>query len=94
MPLGVLKAGYITFQPKLPQDKKEAIESLGSGVLDKLIIRFSKVFWNPESDWFNFISETPYEWTQTLNLYKFTKEPILIMFNCERSAHKFSRLSD
>jgi monoamine oxidase len=32
-------------------------------VLDKLILRFDEVFWNKECDWFNFISENPYEWT-------------------------------
>ena len=35
-----------------------------------------------------------YNWTQTLNVYKFTNEPILVMFNCERSALKFAQMSD
>ena len=52
------------------------------------------MFWNPNCNWFNFISEGPYEWTQTLNLFKFTGEPILVMFNCERSGHKFSTFTD
>lgn len=35
-----------------------------------------------------------YEWTQTLNVHKFTGEPILVMFNCERSALKFASMND
>lgn len=29
-----------------------------------------------------------------MNLYKFTGEPILVMFNCERSARKFTSYTD
>jgi hypothetical protein len=29
-----------------------------------------------------------------LNLYKFTKEPILVMFNCEPSAHRHAKDTD
>jgi hypothetical protein len=66
-----------------------SINSLRSGVLDKLIIKFTNVFWDASKNWFNYISPAEpcyYLWTQTLNLYKFTGEPVLVMFNCERSA--------
>jgi monoamine oxidase len=62
-PLGVLKSRDIWFVPQLPKKVEQAIDGLGSGVLDKLILRFDEVFWNKECDWFNFISENPYEWT-------------------------------
>lgn len=94
MPLGVLKSHDLEFRPGLPQEHSRAIKNLGSGILEKLVIRFDEVFWNKDCDWLNFISEEPYEWTQTLNLYKFTGEPILVMFNCERSALKFASLSN
>ena len=29
-----------------------------------------------------------------MNLYKFTKEPILVMFNCEPSAHRHAKDTD
>lgn len=36
VPIGVLKAGKITFEPALPTRKREAVEALGPGLLDKL----------------------------------------------------------
>ena len=69
---------------------------MGPGVLDKLVLRFNHVFWDRDIDWFNYIAsiENRYDWTQTLNLYKFIKEPILVMFNCEPSAIRHSEESD
>lgn len=47
VPLGVLKAGDIRFDPPLPQDKVRAIEALGFGCLAKLAYLFDKsdVWW-------------------------------------------------
>jgi len=51
VPLGVLQNEHrdscITFEPALPQIKKEAIRSLGSGAHNKIIVRFKPehVFW-------------------------------------------------
>ena len=36
VPLGVLKAGDVAFEPPLPEEKADAISSLGFGVLDKV----------------------------------------------------------
>ncbi|WP_159942433.1 MULTISPECIES: NAD(P)/FAD-dependent oxidoreductase [unclassified Nocardiopsis] len=45
LPLGVLKAGEVEFDPPLPEDKAEAVRRLGSGRLEKLFLRFDEVFW-------------------------------------------------
>jgi len=45
LPLGVLKAGNVEFDPPLPVRKRAAIERLGSGVLNKLALVFEKEFW-------------------------------------------------
>jgi polyamine oxidase len=46
IPLGCLKQRTITFQPSLPQWKLDAIDQLGFGTTDKIIIQFDNVFWN------------------------------------------------
>ena len=46
IPLGCLKQQTITFKPPLPQWKLNAIEQLGFGDTDKIIIQFDTVFWN------------------------------------------------
>jgi polyamine oxidase len=48
VPLGVLKAGTIAFDPPLPEPKRHAIERLGFGLLNKVVVAFDKPFW-PES---------------------------------------------
>lgn len=45
VPLGVLKAGGIRFSPDLPVAKKRAIEQLGFGAFEKLILQFEQAFW-------------------------------------------------
>ncbi|MBX3284875.1 MAG: FAD-dependent oxidoreductase [Actinobacteria bacterium] len=80
VPLGVLQAGAITFEPPLPTAHAEAIERLGTGLLDKYWFRFDDVFWEegalmwtklaPEDD------ENPFrEW---FNLEPATGEPVLL----------------
>lgn len=48
LPLGVLQAGQVRFDPALPADKQAAITGLGSGQVNKLILKFKERFW-PES---------------------------------------------
>lgn len=50
VPLGVLKAGTITFEPALPAAKRTAIERLGVGVLDKVVLSFDTPFWPTSPD--------------------------------------------
>jgi monoamine oxidase len=45
LPLGVLKAGVIHFDPPLPQWKLAAVERLGVGHVDKVILVFDAPFW-------------------------------------------------
>ncbi|MGQ9407519.1 flavin monoamine oxidase family protein [Mycolicibacterium gilvum] len=50
VPLGVLKAGVITFDPPLPDAKRDAIRRLGFGLLNKVVLRFDEPFWTEEFD--------------------------------------------
>jgi monoamine oxidase len=45
LPLAVLKKGAVEFSPPLPDWKQEAIDILGAGKVDKVILRFSERFW-------------------------------------------------
>lgn len=47
VPLGVLKANVLRFAPPLPPSKQLAMHRLGFGLLNKLVIEFPRVFWNP-----------------------------------------------
>lgn len=45
VPLGVLKAGAIEFNPPLSSDKQDAIARAGFGNVVKVVMEFSEVFW-------------------------------------------------
>ena len=45
VPLGVLKAGVIRFDPPLPGERRAAIERLGFGRFEKVAARFDPAFW-------------------------------------------------
>lgn len=48
VPLGCLKRRSISFEPSLPQWKQNAIDTMGFGDTDKIILQFDRVFWDPE----------------------------------------------
>jgi monoamine oxidase len=50
VPLGVLKAGGLTFDPPLSEAKRAAIARLGFGVLDKVVLAFDEPFWPQSAD--------------------------------------------
>lgn len=50
LPLGVLKAGAVRFEPKLPDFKLDAINTLKMGLLNKVAIRFAEPFWSGGND--------------------------------------------
>lgn len=57
MPLGVLKSQKIEFNPPLPEWKTGAIERLGFGVLNKVVLVFKEAFWDTSRDIFGVLRE-------------------------------------
>jgi len=52
IPLGVLKHGSVQFDPPLPSWKSDAIDRLGFGVLNKVILVYKEPFWDEDRDIF------------------------------------------
>jgi hypothetical protein len=80
LPLGVLKlpqkdSNHVRFVPSLGPSKKDAIESLGCGLLNKCAISFESAFWQ-DSDFLG-LAESHYSYL-VLNAMKYTQKPILI----------------
>jgi monoamine oxidase len=45
LPLGVLKARSVEFEPELPSWKTDAIDRLGFGLLNKLVMEFDEAWY-------------------------------------------------
>ncbi|WP_370289176.1 flavin monoamine oxidase family protein [Nocardioides sp.] len=98
VPLGVLKTDAITFDPPLPRRAARAIERLGVGLLDKLVVRFpagTERLW-PDTDWIERVppASSYGRWTQWINLARATGRPALMAFSAADDARAVSRLSD
>lgn len=95
LPLGVLKAGDVAFTPPLPAPKQAAIAALGVGVLDKLYLRFPRVFWD-DATLLGYVApaDAPGQWAEGLNLHALTGQPILLWFNAGAYATELAALSD
>jgi monoamine oxidase len=95
LPVGVLLAESVEFTPSLPSDKEDALDGLGSGLLDKLWLAFDEVFWDAEADVINWIDpENPGLWPFWINGYKLYGVPVLLTFNAGGVARDLADWSD
>jgi monoamine oxidase len=95
LPLGVLKTGALAFEPPLPMRKQDAIERLGFGALNKVLLVFSHPFWEKAEggrDFFGVCAPTAQrrgEAFQFWNLHRCTGQPMLLALHAGRAAkHK------
>ncbi|KAK4424324.1 Lysine-specific histone demethylase 11 [Sesamum alatum] len=96
VPLGVLKKGAIEFVPELPQRKKDAIERLGFGLLNKVAILFPYDFWGGEIDTFGHLTEDPNMRGEFFLFYSYSSVaggPLLVALVAGEAAVKFERMS-
>ena len=94
VPLGVLKAGGITFAPELPAGKLDAIQRLGMGLLDKVYLKFDRIFWDAETEFIARSGPSTGKFTLWVNIAKYTGEPVIMAFNAASSADDLSKQSD
>lgn len=93
VPLGVLKAGSITFEPSLPAAKQQALERVGMGLLNKCYLIFPEVFWD-DAALFGYAGERKGEWAEWINLDALLGMPVLLGFNAADYAHLLEAQSD
>ncbi|KAI3897001.1 hypothetical protein MKX03_015825 [Papaver bracteatum] len=93
VPLGVLKAKHIEFEPRLPEWKEEAIADLGVGTENKIALHFDSIFW-PNVEFLGVVAPTSYGCSYFLNLHKATGRPVLVYMPAGRLAHDIGKMSD
>jgi len=96
VPLGVLKKGSIEFYPELPHKKKEAIQRLGFGLLNKVAMLFPCNFWGEEIDTFGRLTEDPSTRGEFFLFYSYSSVsggPLLVALVAGDAAERFETLS-
>ena len=108
VPLGVLKNSAIQFTPPLPTSKQGAIDRLGFGLLNKIILVYDKPFWDVSKDMIGLLRDTdpPNSTSQDdfargrgqfylfWNCVKTSGLPVLIALMAGDSAHQAERTSN
>jgi len=94
LPLGVLKANKVRFNPGLPATKQKAIQALGMGLLNKCFLRFPRVFWPADRDWLRSIGSVPGLWAEWVSYTRPLGMPILVGFNAADVGREVETWSD
>ena len=96
VPLGVLKAGTVVFQPPLPEPKSRAIAKLGMGTLSKTCLRFASQFWPDDAELIDIVASASRrgQWVESLSLTGLVDVPALMMFNAGEFARAVETMTD
>ncbi|HTU13578.1 MAG TPA: FAD-dependent oxidoreductase [Solirubrobacterales bacterium] len=95
VPIGVLKAGSIAFDPPLPSPNQAGIDALGAGLLDKLCLAFDEVFWDADAEMINWVDpERPGLWAAWVNGHRLFGVPLLLGYNGGGQAERMAGLDD
>lgn len=90
LPLGVLQSGSVTFEPPLPNDKRDAIQSMGMGVENKIILRYTKPFWEGKEPYL----QSPDVRFRFINGHYFGLDGVIIAHTGPPFSRGFDGLSD
>lgn len=83
--LGVLKHHSIEFSPPLPDWKRGAIERLGFGVMNKVILVFEEPFWDTERDMFGLLREPKNRDSMVQEDYAANRGRFYLFWNCMKT---------
>jgi monoamine oxidase len=92
VPLALLQAGDVVFTPPLPADKLAAIQGLGAGHVDKIILCFHTRFWPPEMAGVLTTLDSQLWWRPGWG--RDNEAPVLTALVGGQSAHRFEALGD
>lgn len=94
VPLGVLKAKSIAFNPPLPTGHQADIRNVGFNSVTKIAFKFEQAFWDVETQYFGIMTENKGRWCFWLSYRTFTRENILLGLSVGAYAPVADRMSD
>lgn len=97
IPLGVLKDGWVQFDPPLPEEKQESIRKLGYGLLNKIAMCFEETFWDDTVDWIGTVNTDGNRDARghaylLWNMQRFSGKPILVALCSGEAGHTLETL--
>ncbi|MGX5696444.1 flavin monoamine oxidase family protein [Agromyces soli] len=80
VPLGVLKAGAIAFDPALPEEVAGPVARLGMGVFNKIFLRFPERFWGDDAYAIRALGDAGRRWHSWYDVSAISGHPMLLTF--------------
>ncbi|KAK5650233.1 hypothetical protein RI129_001262 [Pyrocoelia pectoralis] len=103
LPLGVLKVAVaptsgqlntVQFSPPLPDWKTSAIQRLGFGNLNKVVLCFERIFWNPQANLFGHVGSTTASRGELFLFWNLYKAPVLLALVAGEAAAIMENVTD
>lgn len=103
LPLGVLKLcgspnsaqlNVVQFSPPLPEWKTSAIQRLGFGNLNKVVLCFERIFWNPQANLFGHVGSTTASRGELFLFWNLYKAPVLLALVAGEAAAIMENVTD
>lgn len=94
LPLGVLKAGSVEFEPALPAATRQAIARIGVGVLDKVYLRFAEPFWPADVQVLGCVTARRGDFAAAVSVHRAVGENVLLCLNAGSFATELAARSD
>lgn len=63
-------------------------------VLNKCYLRFPNAFWHPRAHLLGYVNAARGQWSEWLNIYRYTGQPVLVGFNAGNFGEQLETLSD
>ncbi|KAF2835533.1 hypothetical protein M501DRAFT_941902 [Patellaria atrata CBS 101060] len=84
--LGVLKSDGLRFEPPLPEWKQGAIERLGFGLLNKVILVYDTAFWEEHRDMFGLLNDATSQQSLSQSDYSSHRGRFYLFWNCIKTS--------
>ena len=104
LPLGVMKqaiaqnsatlSNTVSFNPPLPDWKVESIKRLGYGNLNKVVLCFDRIFWDPSANLFGHVGSTTASRGELFLFWHLYKAPVLLALVAGEAAAIMENVSD
>lgn len=94
LPLGVLKAGTVQFDPPLPESHRGAVDGLSMGVLDKVWLRWDERWWGDHGEQWTRTAPADDPYVEWFDLAGPTGQPVLLGLVGGSMAREWAARSD
>lgn len=89
-----LQTNTVKFDPPLPLWKQEAIQRLGFGNLNKVVLCFDRIFWDPNTNVFGNVSSTTSSRGELFLFWWLSTSPVLLALVAGKSSAIMECVSD